>query len=232
MTGLPAFLSLVSLDNFSSLLRRSRDHALFVYARLHSLVFFDRHVRLVGRAKARIHPATHVVMHNSKIIVENGTAKIGYLTGWGLRDNCRFRMENSILHIVGNVSLRPGVGIWAVNATVRVRNGTIVNGPATIVAKEKVEVGERCLVAGGAVILDCDLHKHAARGEEPIDAPEPVIIGDHCWIGANATILKGVRIGEGAIVAAGAVVTKDVKARTLVAGVPARTIQEDVVWEP
>lgn len=56
--------------------------------------------------------------------------------------------------------------------------------------------------------------------------PAPVHIGRDAWIGASCTILPGVTIGEGAVVAAGAVVTKDVPARTVVGGVPARAIKE------
>ena len=55
--------------------------------------------------------------------------------------------------------------------------------------------------------------------------PRPVRIGDKVWVGANATILPGVTIGDGAIVAAGAVVTKDVAPRTVVGGVPAKVIK-------
>ena len=59
---------------------------------------------------------------------------------------------------------------------------------------------------------------------------KPIFIGDHVWIGANSTILKGVSIGDGAIVAAGAVVTKDVKPNTIVAGCPAKEIKEIKEW--
>ena len=55
--------------------------------------------------------------------------------------------------------------------------------------------------------------------------PAPIHIGKHVWIGANATVLPGVTIGDGAIVAAGAVVTKDVPANTIVGGVPAKVIR-------
>ena len=56
--------------------------------------------------------------------------------------------------------------------------------------------------------------------------PAPIVIGDKVWIGANATVLPGVTIGKGAIVAAGAVVTRDVPPNTIVAGVPARVVRE------
>ena len=52
----------------------------------------------------------------------------------------------------------------------------------------------------------------------------PIIVGDYAWICIHATVLGGVKIGEGAVVAAGAVVTRDVDPYTIVAGVPARKI--------
>jgi acetyltransferase-like isoleucine patch superfamily enzyme len=56
--------------------------------------------------------------------------------------------------------------------------------------------------------------------------PAPIKIGDKVWIGSNATILPGVTIGDGAIIAAGAVVTKDVDKKTVVGGVPAKFIKK------
>lgn len=53
---------------------------------------------------------------------------------------------------------------------------------------------------------------------------KPIIIEDYVWIGANATILQGVTLGKGAVISAGAVVTKDVEPYNIVAGVPAKTI--------
>jgi acetyltransferase-like isoleucine patch superfamily enzyme len=55
---------------------------------------------------------------------------------------------------------------------------------------------------------------------------KPIVIGDNIWIGSFSVILSGVTVGDGAIIAAGAVVTKDVPPRTVVGGVPARKIRE------
>ncbi|MGB0387485.1 MAG: acyltransferase [Ardenticatenaceae bacterium] len=56
--------------------------------------------------------------------------------------------------------------------------------------------------------------------------PKPVKIGNGCWVGARAIILPGVTIGEGSVVAAGAVVTKDVPPHTVVGGIPAKVIRQ------
>ena len=55
--------------------------------------------------------------------------------------------------------------------------------------------------------------------------PAPIVLGRGVWVGANATLLQGVTVGDHAIIAAGAVVTRDVPPRTIVAGVPARVIR-------
>ena len=55
--------------------------------------------------------------------------------------------------------------------------------------------------------------------------PAPIVLGKNVWIGSNATVLQGVTIGDNAVVGAGAVVTKDVAANTVVGGVPAKFIK-------
>jgi acetyltransferase-like isoleucine patch superfamily enzyme len=195
-------------------------------------VFFDRYINLVGKAHAKIHPSTVLAMSNSKIIIENGTAEIGYDPGWERKGSCQIHMHNSTLHLIGDVTiLRPSCSIGAGNATVVIRNGTVINPYVGIIAGQRVEIGEYCRIAAGVLIMDNDLHKHAVDNNKPIQDFKEVRIGNHCWIGMDAKILKGVTIGDGAIIAAGSIVTKDVKERTLVGGVPARLIRENVVWE-
>ncbi len=87
-----------------------------------------------------------------------------------------------------------------------------------------IEIGDDVLIGQQVVIatLDHDLDPEK-RGNM---LPAPVKIGNKVWIGAHATILKGVTVGDGAVIAAGAVVTKDVPAYTVVAGVPAKIVKE------
>jgi len=68
----------------------------------------------------------------------------------------------------------------------------------------------------------------AGQPVKPMTAP--IVIEDHVWIGANAIVLQGVTIGQNSIVAAGAVVTKDVRPNTLVAGNPAQVLRDHVTW--
>lgn len=85
-------------------------------------------------------------------------------------------------------------------------------------------IGSDCLIGHNVTL--CTIN-HAFAPERRADMVfKPIRIGDKVWIGANATILPGVSIGQGAIVAAGAVVNKDVEAKTIVAGVPAKPIKK------
>ena len=87
-----------------------------------------------------------------------------------------------------------------------------------------IDIGDDVLIGQQVVIatLNHDLHPEK-RGSM---TPKPVKIGNKVWIGAHATVLPGVTIGDGAVVAAGAVVTKDVPSNTVVGGVPAKMIKE------
>ena len=218
-------LSLWGLHNVPSL----------VHATLNYWLFFGRHIDSIGKARARIHPSARLLVQNSRIVVDDGVLSVGYFPDWfpalGCKDICEIRLRNSTLRAIGNVDLRPGVTIWAVNANVVIGNGTVINGPAEITSRVGVKIGSHCSIAKDTVIMDCDHHKHALAGEKPEDVAKEVIIGDHCWIGHNVTILKGVKVGEGSIIAAMSLVTKDVEARSMVGGVPARKIKENIIWE-
>ncbi len=67
-------------------------------------------------------------------------------------------------------------------------------------------------------------------GEKAESKPNYVILEDHVWLGAGATVLKGVTVGHDSVVAAGAIVTNDVPPFTLVAGVPARPVRQLAGW--
>ena len=102
---------------------------------------------------------------------------------------------------------------------------------AVICCKLSVVIGSRVMIGSGAVICDTDFHsmdfKIRGTSQDLADAESsPVEIGDDCFIGARAMILKGVMIGDRSIVGAGAVVVKDVPADVVVAGNPAKVIKD------
>lgn len=86
-----------------------------------------------------------------------------------------------------------------------------------------VTLGDGCQIGHNVVFATLN------HGLEPADRgttyPAPIVLGRNVWVGSNATILQGVTIGDNAVVAAGAVVSRDVPANTIVGGVPARIIK-------
>jgi acetyltransferase-like isoleucine patch superfamily enzyme len=124
---------------------------------------------------------------------------------------------------IGNCSFWSGVRIecWR-GARVSIGTGTYLNRNTEIVAAGSVTIGRDCKIARDVIIMDTD--QHALPGHKLLI--DPVMIGERVWIGARAVILKGVFIGDDAVVAAGSIVTRDVPARTVVGGNPARIIKE------
>lgn len=97
----------------------------------------------------------------------------------------------------------------------------------TVSAAKSITIGSRVMIGSGALIMDSDYHplnpverqKRSTKGNS-----RAVVIADDVFIGARAIITKGVKIGEAAVVSAGAVITKDVAPWTIVGGNPAREI--------
>lgn len=86
-----------------------------------------------------------------------------------------------------------------------------------------ITIGDRSLIGHNVVL--CTLNHDFNPDKRATTIPSPIIIGKNVWIGANVTVVPGITIGDNAIIAAGAVVTKDVQADTIVGGVPAKTIK-------
>lgn len=101
-----------------------------------------------------------------------------------------------------------------------------INYGAAIAAHRLITIGSHTLIGTHCIIMDNDYHHVDVTERRCMPESQPVIIGDHVWIGARVTILKGVTIGEYAVIGAGSVVTRDVPPLTLVAGVPACPIRQ------
>jgi acetyltransferase-like isoleucine patch superfamily enzyme len=112
------------------------------------------------------------------------------------------------------------------DAVIELGDGVLVNFSTSIHAARRVTIGSGTAISWRVSIMDTDFHEVIGAGGRDAE----VTIGQHVLICAHAIVLKGVNIGDGAVVAAGAVVTEDVPARSLVAGVPARVLREDVEW--
>jgi maltose O-acetyltransferase len=142
-----------------------------------------------------------------------------------------FPVKRALLRWAGGV-VGNGVGIvssarFQLTGTLSIGNGTwighevlIVGGEADVVIGSQVDLGPRVTLVTGTHDLWDEPGRAAGRGFS-----QPITIKDGAWIGAGATILGGVTVGERSMVAAGAVATHDVPADTVVGGVPARSLE-------
>jgi len=138
---------------------------------------------------------------------------------------------NSSLIIENDFSLYQGASIYlGPNAKMLIKGKGFANTNTQINCFNYIEIGEGTYISDDVRIQDSDNHYILENGIKKIHT-SPIVIGNHVWIGKNAIILKGVTIGDGAVIAAGSIVVKDVPPQCLVAGNPAKIIKENIQWE-
>ena len=151
-----------------------------------------------------------------------------------LRDSNIFIKGNNNIIYIGDDCVVNNTSIILDNegSEIRIGNKTSI-AKVQIVSLEpyKIEIGEDCMLSYDIEIRNTDSHKiYDKNTNERINEGSSINIGNHVWLGMRAIILKGVTIGDNSIVAAGSIVTKDVKANTIVSGNPAKQIKENVYW--
>ena len=125
--------------------------------------------------------------------------------------------------------------VWIGHGTkIRCHEGVVEIGPKTVMGQEctisayqRVRIGEQCVIADRAMFIDFD------HGVVEVDRPirkqgiymRDVEVGSNVWIGYGACVLRGVRVGDNSIIGTNSVVTRDVPANAVVAGIPARVIR-------
>lgn len=172
---------------------------------------------------------------NNIFAVLRGVFKGVRLDGRGRLLRCekgvRILKRNGKISVGDRVFLHRGVKLSACGtegkAEIKIGERSYIGDRTEIHAGKSVTIGNGVLIAWNCNITDRDYHKFESDSERV----EPVVIGDHVWIGLGSTILKGVSIGEGAVIAAGSVVTRDVPKRALAAGNPAKVVKENVSWK-
>jgi acetyltransferase-like isoleucine patch superfamily enzyme len=161
-----------------------------------------------------------------------------YLTSYGRRlklDGLAFIGPGVVLQIGKQARIELGRWSWIGHGTkIRSHEGfvsigakTVLGQECTISAFQHVSIGRECVIADRVMLIDFD------HGVVEVDRPvrqqgiykRDVRVGNNVWIGYGACILRGVTIGDNAIIGTSAVVTRDVPANAVVAGVPARLIR-------
>ena len=119
--------------------------------------------------------------------------------------------------------------VFGPGASIDIGEGAQLSGTSITARSTAVRIGRKALIAPNCVIVDSDFHAPwppESRADSPgLERDAPVSIGDHAWLGMQCIILKGVTVGEGAVVGAGSVVVKDIPPRCLACGAPARVLR-------
>lgn len=158
------------------------------------------------------------------------------VAGWRWQTNGLLFLGRGLeIQIARGAEIRFGRFVWiGDNSKIRCHEGVVEIGEKTVIGQEctisayrRVRIGEQCVIADRAMFIDFD------HGVVEVDRPirqqgiymRDVVVGSNVWIGYGACILRGVSVGDNSIIGTNAVVTKDVPANAVVAGIPARVIR-------
>ena len=163
---------------------------------------FWRYARLAARTNGAVHPSTQF-------------------------DGAVHLPANAVLAIAAHCRLGRDVFFETSGGRITIGRHVRINMGSVLVSHASITVGDDCLIGEYVSIRDAD---HGTAPGVPMrlqgHRAAPIVIGNNVWIGRGAILLRGVTVGDNAIIAANSVVTRDVAAGCLVAGVPARPIKQ------
>ena len=187
-------------------------------------------IKVEPNVTLEIHPSAKIKVQSDLILGRSEIKKFYYPTALKMEAGTELTIHGGPLTRYGNGAypLRSGACIEIVN------NGKLTIGQGasnvnlTIMCAKEINIGNGVRIGRNVSIRDYngihviinDTYKNCA----------PVHIGDHCWLCTGCTIMPGVTIGEGSVIAANATVTKDVPPHTLVGGSPAKILKENIEW--
>lgn len=133
--------------------------------------------------------------------------------------------ENSVLDCDGFYFMYGADIILFHDSHLVLGKGSFINSDCRIRCHKEIVIGENTAISHDFTVMDSDMHEFNGQRSK-----KPVHIGNHVWIGTRVTVLKGVTIGDGAVVMANTLVMNDVPAGALVGGVPAQILETGVKW--
>lgn len=145
------------------------------------------------------------------------------------------RGNNNSLIINENVKFKSGILRFEDNHNVIEigKNTTIESAQIAVIENnQSIKIGNDCLISNDISIRNGDSHSiiDSITGKR-INYSKSILIGDHVWLGANVTILKGVHIQSNVIVGLGSVVTSDLESNCIYGGIPAKKIKSNTNWD-
>ena len=192
-------------------------------------IYYNYFCSHIHRKKAHILVFKKSILHfekKAKLYINNGVFQFGRCLGCRDYSNLRVQ-EYGKISVNGSSIIEYGADILVKkSAVLTLGNNSYINSKVLIRCHEQISIGEDGFFATGVEVRDNDGHKLFGSNNSA-----PVLIGNHVWICSNVEILKGVRIGDGSMVGAYALVTRSIPEKSLAYGVPARVHKQNIVWE-
>lgn len=171
-----------------------------------------------GRTSIKTSKGSNIVLYDDLTLGYNSLGDNGRSTLLCMHKNASFIVTgNARIFYGGDILLFEGAEFHI--------GCSFINSNCTIRVTDKISIGNDCAIGWDFSAFDTNFHELNGSLKSG-----PINIEDHVWVGAKVTILPGVNIGVGSVIAAGSIVAKDVPPHTLVAGVPARIIKENIEW--
>lgn len=165
---------------------------------------------------------------NNRLIIEPG-ARVKRLTG-------AFDGDDGVMRIGPQSGTRSGAWHFRVGEKSSIHIGKDVSCTQfcilSAVEGTNLTIGDDCMIAEGCAIRADDAHAiYDVRTGQRVNISADVTLGDHVWLGYGATVLSGVAVGSGSVIATQSVVTRSAPNNCVVAGNPARIVRRDIAWE-
>lgn len=197
------------------------------------LEIYERQIFFITRLQGLLCKIFYQIIFNKRIIFGKNFLSYGFYD-IRVHKNSRIIIENNVTF--GSSSKKSALPIYSKLKLVSFYHGKIligknvaVNGSTISCRSTLISIGEGSIIAPNCVITDSNFHSLFPpinrNNNLAIETDKPVYIKKNVWIGLNTIVLKGVTIGENSIIAAGSIVTKDVKPNSIYAGNPAKLIK-------
>lgn len=156
-----------------------------------------------------------------------------------IAEDCRLGANLTVIGDNSHVRIGPRCAINGFIALLSPAGSTLLVGADTTMVQVSIQLhepgqivfGADCMVSSQAYVSLSDIHPIYDRATgQRVNVAADVVIGDHVWLGLRSMIMKGATIGDGAVVAAGAILSGPAPANAVMAGIPARVVRENIVW--
>ena len=159
----------------------------------------------------------HVIAHIPSYTIRHGWYR--KILGWSIGPGASILLGQHVQM----------AGVRTSGRKVVIGKGTVINYGCLLYTTGGIVIGDQVSISAGVWLVT---GTHDINHPQFVDSYKPIVIGNYAWIGMRATVLGGVTIGEGAVVMAGAMVTRDVAPYAVVGGVPARVVSQRTLQDP